>query len=101
MVKTIDIKMWLAGVFPVFSPSPQEIKKEELHKKLVEFISMGRLCETALRASYGGDQMPRAIRWSNQMLVSYREILMAEFEITDSEMLSPQDTMSLFKIDKE
>ena len=101
MVKTIDIKMWLAGVFPVFSPSPQEIKKEDLHKKLVEFVSMGRLCETALRASYGVDPMPRSVAWSNQMLASYREIIMAEFGITDSEMLSPQDTMILLKVDKE
>ncbi len=107
MVKTIDVKMWLAGVFPVLSQNHKEMKKdrdiekENLHKKLVEFVSMWRFCETALRASYGGDQMPKAIAWSNQMLASYREILMVEFDITDGEMLSPQDTMALLKAENE
>ena len=98
MVKTIDVKMWLAGVFPVLSPDPRQEREANLRKRLIEFISMGRVCETATRALYLGDNScPQVIKWSAQMLESYRLVLMAEFNITDNDLLPPQETMRLLK----
>ena len=95
--KTIGIKTWLAGVFPVLSQDPRQ-REANLRKRLIEFISMGRVCETATRVLYLGDNScPQVIKWSAQILEAYREVLMAEFNITDNDLLSPQETMVLLR----
>jgi hypothetical protein len=96
--KTIGIKTWLAGIFPVLSPDPRQVREANLRKRLIEFISMGRVCETATHALYLGDNScPQVIKWSTQMLESYRLVLMAEFNISDDDLLSPQETMRLLR----
>jgi hypothetical protein len=113
MVKTVDIKMWLSGIFPSMTPITNERttadiiadiakvdakiaqNEQRLRDAVIRMVSMGRLAEGMLITSY-----PRADEAANTMLEAYRSILMEEYHIAEEDLI-PADKVLQMAIDGE
>ncbi len=105
METTIGIKAWLATIFPTMIPSVKEktiteqiadvdvkieANRQRIRAAVIRYVSMGRLAESYLNVG-----TPRAEDLAYDLLVGYRQILMEEYKISESDLLSAEKTKKL------
>jgi len=96
-VVLVRIKEWISEVFPMMPITPED-KLDPKRDAVIYLISIGRLGEQALSGVV--DVSPKdsvAVRVGSVMLGAYREILMAEYDIAESQLLSPEEVKNLAK----
>jgi hypothetical protein len=88
------LKSLIARLFPLFSPVPPKPTHREM---LIQLVSIGRMCETGMRVFSGGTMTAEMFQLSKTLMVAYREILMAEYGISENDLLPAHEVMQIVR----
>jgi arginine decarboxylase-like protein len=93
----MNIKEWIASIFPVM-PVPINKDSDSTRKAIITLVSIGELAKTGLDqfVESGNIQLLR-IQLGSVMLGAYGEVMMAEHNITKSDLLSDEELLQMVK----
>jgi hypothetical protein len=98
-MEIMNIKEWITSIFPVMSLSHDK-KPDSKRTAVIQLVSLGKLSRNGLDELAHGDLSYNdriVIRVGIAMLGAYEGVLMAEYGVSKSELLSAAEVLQMAK----